>query len=109
MFTSGGTEANNLILLGAAAARPDRPRLAIGAAEHPSVAGVVERLPGRVEVWGVDAGGRLRDPGPISAETALVSTMLVNNETGVVQPLEAVVAAVRKAGAWVHIDGAFGL
>lgn len=111
VFTAGGTEANNLILLGAAAARPGRPRLVIGAGEHPSVAGVVERLPGRVDVLGVDPGGRLR-PGTdaITRETALVSTMLVNNETGVVQPLEVVVGAAREVGAWVHTDAvqAFG-
>ena len=112
VFTSGGTEANNLALLGAAGARADRQRLAIGATEHPSVAGVVERLPGRVDVLGVDADGRLLPSGlaVIGDRTALVSTMLVNNETGVVQPLRAVLAAARAAGAWAHTDAvqAFG-
>jgi len=112
VFTSGGTEANNLILLGAAGARPERPRLVIGGGEHPSVAGIAERLPGRVDVLALDGSGRLQ-PGVesvIGPATALVSTMLVNNETGVVQPLEAVAAAARSAGAWLHTDAvqAFG-
>ena len=112
VFTSGGTEANNLILLGAADARPERPRLAIGGAEHPSVAGVVERLPGRVDVLALDSSGLLRD-GVLSAvtdRTALVSVMLVNNETGKVQPLDEVLSAARAAGAWAHTDAvqAFG-
>ena len=112
VFTSGGTEANNLALLGAAASRPGRPRLVIGGGEHPSVAGVVERLPGRVDVLPLDTGGRLvaGSEAAIGDDTALVSTMLVNNETGVVQPLDAVRDRAREVGAWVHTDAvqAFG-
>lgn len=114
VFTSGGTEANNLVLLGAARAREGegRDRLAIGGAEHPSVAGVVEQLPGRVDVLAVGGEGRIV-PGAeamISSRTALASTMLVNNETGVVQPLDAVHAAAEASGAWLHTDAvqAFG-
>lgn len=112
VFTSGGTEANNLALLGAADARPGRDRLVIGGAEHPSVAGVVEKLPGRVDVLALDADGRVAPNAEavIGSTTALVSTMLVNNETGVVQPLEGVRAAARAAGSWLHTDAvqAFG-
>ncbi|MFT3862587.1 cysteine desulfurase family protein [Micropruina sp.] len=112
VFTSGGTEANNLALLGAAAGRTDRPRLAIGGTEHPSVTGVLERLPGRVDVLDVDTDGRLLPSAleRIGSQTALVSVMLVNNETGVVQPLEATLAKARQAGAWLHTDAvqAFG-
>lgn len=112
VFTSGGTEANNLALLGAMGAREGRDRLVVGGTEHPSVAGVVERLPGRVDVLAVGADGRLL-PGAesvIGASTALVSVMLVNNETGVVQGLDAVRAASATAGAWLHTDAvqAFG-
>ncbi|MEZ5090640.1 MAG: aminotransferase class V-fold PLP-dependent enzyme [Micropruina sp.] len=97
VFTSGGTEANNLVLLGAARARRDRPRLAVGGGEHPSVAGVVARLPGRVDVLPLASSGRLADgfEAAIGDGTALASVMLVNNETGVVQPLDAVTAAAR--------------
>ena len=112
VFTSGGTEANNLVLLGAAGARPERPRLVIGGGEHPSVAGAVERLPGRVDVLPLDAGGRIvvGAESVIGPGTALVSTMLVNNETGVVQSLDAVAARARETGAWLHTDAvqAFG-
>ncbi len=111
VFTSGGTEANNLILLGALGARPERPRLAIGGTEHPSVAGVAERLPEQVDVLAVDASGRLLgELSAIGQQTALVSVMTVNNETGVVQPLDPVLAAARSAGAWCHTDAvqAFG-
>jgi len=112
VFTSGGTEANNLILLGAAGARPERPRLVIGGGEHPSIAGIRERLPDRVDVLPLDSTGRLQSEAEsvIGAATALVSVLLVNNETGVVQPLDAVEPAARKAGAWLHTDAvqAFG-
>ncbi|MFT4218586.1 MAG: cysteine desulfurase family protein [Micropruina sp.] len=112
VFTSGGTEANNLMLLGAAGARPGRPRLAIGGGEHPSVAGVVARLPGRVDVMPLAAFGRLVDgaEATIGAETALASVMVVNNETGVVADLDAVLARAGEVGAWVHSDAvqAFG-
>ncbi len=112
VFTSGGTEANNLFLLGAAAARADRPRLVIGGGEHPSVAGVVERLPGRVDVLPLDSRGLLvaGAEGVVGVETAAVSTMWVNNETGVAQPLDAVRDRARAVGAWMHTDAvqAFG-
>lgn len=112
VFTSGGTEANNLVLLGAAGARAERPRLAIGDGEHPSVAGVAGRLPGLVDVLPLDGDGRLAagSEAAIGAETALASTMLVNNETGVVQRLDAVRDRAREVGAWLHTDAvqAFG-
>ncbi|MFT4295913.1 MAG: cysteine desulfurase family protein [Micropruina sp.] len=112
VFTSGGTEANNLVLLGAAGSRPERPRLAIGGGEHPSVAGVVERLPDRVDVLPLAASGRLADGAEVAigTGTALASVMSVNNETGVVQQLDAVIARAREVGAWVHTDAvqAFG-
>lgn len=112
VFTSGGTEANNLILLGAAGARPERPRVAIGGGEHPSVAGLVEHLPGRVDVLRLDQSGRLRhwELAVLTERTALVSVLMVNNETGVVQPLDGVLSAARAVGAWTHTDAvqAFG-
>ena len=112
VFTSGGTEANNLILVGAVGARVERSRLAIGGGEHPSVAGVVEKLPGRVDVLPVAPSGRLADGAEavIGAETALVSVMLVNNETGVAGDLAPVRDRAAEVGAWVHTDAvqAFG-
>lgn len=112
VFTSGGTEANNLALLGA----PSRPgRAAAGDRGHrtPVSDGRDRAAAGAVDVLAVDRDGRLQTSGldVITERTALVSTMLVNNETGQAQPLEQVLAAARAADAWTHTDAvqAFGL
>ncbi len=115
VFTSGGTEANNLALLGAAGAwegRRGRPgAVAVSAVEHPSVLAAAEALEARgwrVHRLPVDGAGRLRPEGLEAAladpELALVSVMWANNETGVLQDLEAVVAAARARGVPVHSD-----
>ncbi|MCA0293999.1 MAG: cysteine desulfurase [Actinobacteria bacterium] len=110
VFTSGGTEANNLALLGA---RSDaRPVLAVSAIEHPSVAAVRDR-PGEVVVLPVAASGHLEVAAAgelVDERTGLVSVMWVNNETGAVQPVAEVVALAHDRGALAHSDGvqAFG-
>ena len=97
VFTSGGTEANNLALrLGA--------RAVISAVEHPSVDGAAGASARRV---GVDGSGRLdldALAAVVDAQTALVSVQLANHEVGVVQDLPAVVAIARRHGARVHTD-----
>ena len=109
VFTSGGTEANNLALLGAVT--PDRPQVAVSAIEHPSVAAAAGRL--EVLALPVLATGHL-DPdaarGLVGPRTALVSVMWVNNETGAVQPVDEVVALAHCVGALAHSDAvqAFG-
>lgn len=110
VFTSGGTEANNLALLGVVDA--GRPGLAVSAVEHPSVATVRSRLPG-VEVIGVGADGHLDLVAArqvVGQRTRLVSVMWVNNETGAVQPIPEIVELAGAAGALVHSDAvqAFG-
>jgi cysteine desulfurase len=110
VFTSGGTEANNLALLGART--PARPELAVSAVEHPSVAAVRD-LPGAVAVLPVDASGHLdlaASRGLIDERTAVVSVMWVNNETGAVQPVEQVAELAHAHGALAHSDAvqAFG-
>ncbi|MCE1172991.1 MAG: cysteine desulfurase [Propionibacteriales bacterium] len=102
IFTSGGTEANNLALLGAAA--PDQ-KVVISAIEHPSVADV-RRVREQVAVAGVDAFGRLRSAefADLVDGAALASVMWVNNETGVVQDVAAVAARAHAAGAIAHSD-----
>jgi len=100
VFVSGGTEANHLALLGSR-----RDRVLVSAVEHDSVLCAVpwaERIP--VDCDGVvvlDTLDRLltADPRP-----ALVSVMLANNETGVVQPVSAIGAIARKHGALFHCD-----
>ena len=107
VFTSGGTEANNLFLKGAAACiKPGV--LAISALEHPSVrepARDLSRLGWRTAEIAVDADGRV-DPESYAAIVAekpqLVSVMLANNETGVLQDVAAL--AGRARGAWFHSD-----
>ncbi|MEA4943179.1 MAG: cysteine desulfurase family protein [Propionicimonas sp.] len=104
VFTSGGTEANNLAVLGAVGAAGE---VLISAVEHPSVAEARRVLGERAQVLEVDASGRV-DPGVIPSRvrpaTRLVSVMWVNNETGVVQPVAAVAAAARAAGVLAHSD-----
>jgi cysteine desulfurase len=113
IFTSGGTEANNLALLGLG--DPAAPLL-VSAVEHPSVLAVAEtrRAAGRpVSILPVDSHGRvvleeldreLAHARQLSTARPLVSVMLGNNETGVLQPLEAVSACCRRHDAWLHCD-----
>lgn len=110
IWTSGGTEANNLALKGLI--RPGRAqRLRYGATEHPAVMECAESLRGdgvEVEAIGVDAQG-LIDPERLAAELArapadLVSIMLANNETGVIQPIPELAAVVHAAGGLFHVD-----
>jgi len=100
VFTSGGTEANNQALRG-----HGRPRVLVSAGEHDSVLRAVpeaERIPltrdGRVDLTAL-ATMLADDPRP-----ALVSVMLANNETGVIQPVAEVAALAKDFGARVHCD-----
>jgi len=100
VFTGSGSEANNLALAGSG-----RTRLLVSAVEHDSVlaaASGAERLP--VDACGLIRLDVLADRLAASSEPALVSVMLVNNETGVVQPVAAVAALAHAAGALVHCD-----
>jgi cysteine desulfurase len=110
VFTSGATEANNLALQGVTAAREGG--LILSAVEHPSVAKTAEHLAGRgvdVRRLPVDAEGRV-DPGKLRhllrPGTVLVSVMLANNETGVVQPIRELATVCREAGVALHVDAA---
>jgi len=105
VFTSGGTEANVLALVPTAA----RDRLLVSAIEHPSVlaggrfpAGSVEHLPvtGSGEV---DLAALERRVAALEGR-ALVSLMLANNETGVVQPVSQAASVVHAAGGTLHVD-----
>ena len=118
-FTSGGTEANNLAIFGAAAAKARGGRhIVTTAMEHPSVAAACGQL--EKEGWEVtrlvpDGSGCV----PLSAleaalrpDTMLVSMMLVNNETGAILPVEEAAPLVRRLAprALLHCDAvqAFG-
>lgn len=110
VFTSGGTESDNAALRGVLAARPDRRHLVISAVEHSAILEPAEQL--RAEGFEVTQVG-VRPDGRIDLEalraalrpdTALVSIMLANNETGVIMPVPEVVALARGSGAVVHTD-----
>jgi len=111
-FTSGGTEANNLAIRGAAEAQPDRRGIVTSSLEHPAVAAVcawLERQGWRVTRVGVDAGGCVRVgelAEAVRADTLLVTLMHSNNETGVLQPVAEAAHAARRMGALVHTDAA---
>ena len=111
IFTSGGTEANNLAIRGTTACN-SRRRVVTSAVEHPATARPVtwlERQGWDIARVGVDAGGRVRVPELDTATTdatALVTIMHSNNETGVLQPIREAARLAHRAGAYVHTDAA---
>jgi cysteine desulfurase len=110
VFTGGGTEGNHAAILGALALRPERRGIVTTAVEHPSNLLLFERLERqgyRVTYLPVDAEGEL-DPDDleraVDADTALVSLMWVNNETGVIFPVPGAARLAHERGALVHTD-----
>jgi len=109
VFASGGSEANNLFLKGAAASM--KPGLvAVSAIEHPCVREPAKQLAKagwQLREIAVDADGVV-DAADFDAVLAkrpkLVSVMLANNETGVLNDVAALAAKARAAGAWFHTD-----
>ena len=109
VFTSGGTEGDHLAILGAAWARARQgTRIAISAIEHHAVHGAAEVLAD--QGWAIDhlpvtRDGRV-DPEAVEleADTVLVSLMLANNETGVIQPVGQMARLAHAAGARLHCD-----
>lgn len=112
LFTSGGTEANNLAIRGVIEARPERRHVVTSCIEHPATAapcGWLERHGWRVDRAPVDASGRVRASDVIARitdGTALVTVMHANNETGSMQPIAEIAGAARARGARVHTDAA---
>ncbi|MGE0864337.1 MAG: cysteine desulfurase family protein [Vicinamibacterales bacterium] len=111
IFTGGATEANNLAIKGAAAARQgERDHLVTLATEHKAVLDPMRRLEQqgwRLTVLPVTGAG-LIDLGELNAviteRTALVSVMAANNEIGVLQPIKEAAALAHAKGAWFHTD-----
>ncbi len=122
VFTSGGTEANNLAILGLVRSLDVARRHVITAAvEHPSVLEAcrqLEREGVSLTIMPVDAMGKVSGAavrGAIREETVLVTVMHANNEVGTLQAVDEIAAMVRKAREngqpiWFHSDGvqAFG-
>src|SRR5438552_15028 len=119
IFTSGGTEADNLAVIGcalAARARGGPFRVAVSAIEHKAVlaaAHAVARLGGEEIILPVNGQGEVVEDAlseALARGVAVVSVMWVNNEIGVVQPVARLAARCREAGVPFHVDGvqAFG-
>ena len=110
VFTGGGTEADNLALKGVCSGAP-RGRLLVGAVEHSAVLGPAEALAKqgwKVETIPVDGEGRY-DKAALDSllkakDVMLVSVMLANNETGVIQDIPAVAERAHAVGALLHCD-----
>lgn len=115
VFTSGGTEANNLAVHGVTEAVVERRHVVTSAIEHPSVAAPcagLERQGWRICRLEVDHDGRVildQLTANIGAGTALVTIMHSNNETGVLQPIATIAQAAHTAGALMHTDAAQSL
>lgn len=115
VFTSGATEGNIQVLRGALA-RPGAPRrIALSAIEHAAFLKAADELAGEgVEIirLPVDELGRVRTDTldtVLTMPLALVSVMLANNETGVIQPIAEISRLARQAGIPVHVDATQGV
>jgi cysteine desulfurase len=110
IFTSGGTESDNAAIRGVLGARPSRRHLIISAVEHSAVDQLATRLEQEgvaVTRIGVDEQGRLtldELAAALRPDTALVSVMLANNETGVIYPLREVTRLAHGRNVPVHTD-----
>jgi len=117
IFTSGGTESDNLAIRGAVRARrrlSSANHIVTSDIEHPAVLKTCQDLEGegyRVSYVPCDARGVVRLDlleKELSRETALVSIMLANNETGVIQPIGEISALTRARGIAFHTDAVQG-
>ena len=110
VFTSCGTEGDNAAIRGILESRPEKHHIVTTQVEHPAVMGLCQHLEKkgyRVTWLHVDGEGmldldELRDS--LSDDTALVSVMAANNETGVIFPFEAVGEIVKAKGIPFHVD-----
>lgn len=108
IFTSSGTEANNLLIKGMAAA-PQVNRMAVSSVEHMSMLQPAAELGDAcaVDLIEVDSEGRVtphRLEQAMRPDTRLVSVMSANNETGVIQDIRALAEIARRQDAWFHTD-----
>ena len=110
IFTSCGTEGDNAAIRGMLEARPNKRHIVTTQVEHPAVLGLCQHLEKkgyRVTWLSVDENGGLDTEELRSAltdDTALVSVMWANNETGVIFPIEQIGAIVKAKGIPLHVD-----
>ncbi len=115
VLTAGGSESDNLAIVGTLRAFPEKKHLITTTVEHPAVLGLCRDLEQRhgyeVTYLAVDDQGRLdmdelRDS--LREDTAVVSIMIANNETGVIFDVEAIGQIVKENGSVFHVDGVQG-
>lgn len=110
IFTSGGTESNNLALRGLAKANPDKKHIVTSAIEHPSILETCKDLEENgfdVDYIGVDSEGLVsvdEIKSKIRDNTLVVSIMHVNNEIGTIQPIGEISKICRKRSVYFHTD-----
>jgi len=116
VFTSGGTESDNLAILGLAAEHGNKGHVITSQTEHHAVLHSCKRLEElgvRVTYLTVDETGRVAPQAvreAIAPDTFLISIMYANNETGTLQPIAEIGEIARQAGVFFHVDAvqAFG-
>ncbi len=111
VFTACGTESDNTAIRSALTVRPDRRRIVTTKVEHPAILGLVEHLKKTegydVVLLPVDGEGNLdlaAYKAALTPDTAIVSVMWANNETGVVFPIPELSAIARERGILFHTD-----
>ena len=111
IFTSGGTESDNWAILGSLEANPDKKHIVTTRVEHEAVRKLCEKLEANHDVtWlETDESGALdldELKNSLRADTALVSVMLANNETGILFPVAEIAEIVKaNSDAVFHVDG----
>lgn len=110
IFTSCGTEGNNAAIRAALAAQPDKRHIITTQVEHPAILNVCKQLEKQgynVTYLSVDDRGQIELmelEAALTGDTALVTTMYANNETGVLFPIEQIGLRTKEAGALFHVD-----
>ncbi len=110
IFTSGGTESNNLAIKGLASANPDKNHIITSKIEHPSVIEVCKFLESqgyKIDYINVNEHGILNPEeirNKITEKTLLVTIMHVNNEIGTIQPIEEIGKTCKEKNVYFHSD-----
>lgn len=110
IFTSCGTEGDNAAILAALQAQPQKKRIITTAVEHPAVLNLCRKLEKTgyaVTYLSVNSQGQIdfdELEAALTGDTAVVSVMYANNETGVVFPIEQIGQIVKEYGALFHVD-----
>ena len=110
IFTSCGTESDNLAIQGVLDATPDKKHIVTTAVEHSAVTKVFQRLESKgyqATYISVDHDGKIDTAqlaNSLTDDTALVSVMVANNETGVLFPMEEITSIVKQRDIPLHVD-----